>query len=393
MIEGRNWLLAAAPKGRWLGPGSRLATAWREPRRNFRFVGVLAAAVVLGWPSYAHAQVACQPVDLGLGDVVNGELSPGECFSDELGRPQGALADLYRLSLPEGGSVTITLESDRIDSYLVVLDESRTNVIGTDDDSGNGLNSRLSLPSLAPGTYILVATSFAPVETGAYSLSASGFVVAVSMTATARDPQGTLVPLDAVAFGDRVIVDVFLGSSESVDLVSVAVVNSNPSALLYDGEASAALPINPAAGQAGLSNGSQSSYILQAPRGGRLVPSQSPYFSTVPPQTPGTEQVNISYESPSVLSSATGTGVYLATLLFHVVADFDLATLELQFTSDNFIQSLNRVHCSATLDLNLANCLLSAPVTVIPEPGVAGMALAILVTLCVLATCRRKALG
>jgi hypothetical protein len=193
--------------------------------------------------------------------------------------------------------------------------------------------------------------------------AASASAFAVNMVAS--------TPTTGLTTSDNVIVDVFLDSDGPITIFSVAVVNSDPSALLYNGAASAALPTNPAAGGFGGSNGNQSSYILYETVGratNYLKPAQTPFFLTFPPETVGTEQVNINYNENALgTTNATGTGVYIATLLFHIVADFTTANLSLAFTTSNLIQA-----GTVVVDPNLIG--LSAPITltgVVPEPTTA----------------------
>jgi len=81
----------------------------------------------------------------------------------------------------------------------------------------------------------------------------------------------------------------------------------------------------------------------------------------------GTEQVNINYiENAFNTTALTGTGFYVATMVFHVVADFASETLALAFTSSNLIQTGTFVTDPATIGL-------SAPITLtgigaVPEP-------------------------
>ncbi|MDY7229769.1 Vps62-related protein [Hyalangium rubrum] len=65
-------------------------------------------------------------------------------------------------------TVTFTLTS-AADTYLYLLDASG-NVLGQDDDSGGGYNSRLSA-TLAPGTYKLVAATYAAGQSAEFTLS------------------------------------------------------------------------------------------------------------------------------------------------------------------------------------------------------------------------------
>ena len=192
--------------------------------------------------------------------------------------------------------------------------------------------------------------------------AASASAFAVNMVAS--------TPTTGLTTSDNVIVDVFLDSDGPITIFSVAVVNSDPSALLYDGAASAALPTNPAAGTFGGSNGNQSSYILYETVGratNYLKPAQNP-FETFPLAGEPGELVNINYNENALgTTNATGTGVYIATLLFHIVADFTTANLSLAFTTSNLIQA-----GTVVVDPNLIG--LSAPITltgVVPEPTTA----------------------
>jgi hypothetical protein len=177
---------------------------------------------------------------------------------------------------------------------------------------------------------------------------------------------------------DTVTVDVFLDSDGPITIFSVAVINSNPSALLYAGPASAVLPMFPdcfyplCGNSLGINRGAQPAYILIEPTigrsgGGRLKPSQTPFFQSFPPEFPGTEQININYREESFFGTTnlTGTGVYVATLVFHIVAEFSDDTLSLAFTSQNVIQAGTVITDPATIGL-------SAPITLtgtaVPEP-------------------------
>lgn len=193
---------------------------------------------------------------------------------------------------------------------------------------------------------------------------------AVSMTARGA--------VSSLTTSDTVTVDVFLDVDGGITFFSVAVVNSNPSALLYDGPASAALPLHPLNPGGADSSGAQPSYLLYTPRHFYLLPLQSPYFLTFPP-APGTEQVNITYfENGLSTTLATGTGIYVATLLFRVVAGFTSESLELAFTSSNLIQRGTFVVPPTTIGLS-APILLTGQV---PEPTTATLIGLGLVGLC-----------
>ena len=187
--------------------------------------------------------------------------------------------------------------------------------------------------------------------------SASAF--AVSMTA--RGDTNSLITSDTVT------VDVFLDADAGITIFSVAVISSNPAVLAYDQAASLALApgFNPCVGPiCGGDNGTQPSYLLYTGGMGAsyLIPLQTPAFLEFP--TLGTGHVNINYiERTLGTTTLTGTGIYVASLVFHVVGDIVSETLSLAFTSSNVLQSGVTIIDPATIGL-------SAPILV-PEPTTA----------------------
>lgn len=105
----------------------------------------------------------CPIIAYTLGSTVNGSLSTGDCVFED-----GTRVDLYRFTVTAPRQVVITLRSTAFDSYLVLFN-SAGNAIQQDDDSAGGNDARITT-SLAAGTYIIGANSFA-VSTGAYTLT------------------------------------------------------------------------------------------------------------------------------------------------------------------------------------------------------------------------------
>ena len=194
--------------------------------------------------------------------------------------------------------------------------------------------------------------------------SASAF--AVSMTARGA--------VSSLATSDTVTVDVFLDADGGITIFSVAVVSSNAGVLLYDLAATNALApgFNPCSfPTCGGETGAQPSYILytSGKKGAFLAPLQTPAFLNFPPETAGTEQVNINFTTPilTTQTTATGTGVYVASLVFHVVADFAAETISLAFTSSNLIQAGTVVTPASTIGIG-------GPISLtghVPEPTTA----------------------
>lgn len=162
-----------------------------------------------------------------------------------------------------------------------------------------------------------------------------------------------------------VIVDVFLDADNPITLLSVGVL-ADDALLDYDAAASAAAPASGGAGP-----GAQPSYILYT--GGKgatiLYPAQTPAFLNWPAPPPGQEQVNINYAEPAFGStSATGTGIWIATLVWHVNQAFDTTQIALSLTSGgNVLQDGITVIPPSTVGL-------SAPIVIsghVPEPTTA----------------------
>lgn len=100
-----------------------------------------------------------------LGTTTNGSLSTTDCVLQD-----GSYADVYQFSLGTSRAVQVDMASGAVDSYLILIDASGS-VIGQDDDSGGGSNARITTPTLSAGTYYVIANSFSPGETGAYTLT------------------------------------------------------------------------------------------------------------------------------------------------------------------------------------------------------------------------------
>jgi|LGOV01.1.fsa_nt_gb hypothetical protein len=118
----------------------------------------------------ASAYADCTLTDISENSTVNGELSSTDCILES----DNTYMDLYRVTLASGGVLTVRMESSAIDSYLVLLPDdvdSMSSDTITDDDSGGGRNSLISL-SRDAGAYIIVANSYA-VEMGPYTLTVS----------------------------------------------------------------------------------------------------------------------------------------------------------------------------------------------------------------------------
>jgi hypothetical protein len=188
-----------------------------------------------------------------------------------------------------------------------------------------------------------------------------------TVTMTARGPVSSL------ATSDTVTVDVFLDVGSGLTLFSVGVLSSSDAVLAYDPIASAATPPFMGAGP-----GAQPSYILYI--GGKpasiLYPVPTPAFANWPAPPPGQEQVNINFAEPLLNPNpVSGSGLWIATLVFEVTGPLMLETLSLSVTAGG-----NLVQTGSTV-LPPSATTLSAPIQLVPEPnstmlvavGVAGL--------------------
>ena len=154
----------------------------------------------------------CRVEKLGIAqNVVDGRLGDSDCrFMDvQPFSRDDAFVDYYTVEIPRRGVLTVDMSSPEVNSFVAVLDKQDT-LIAADNDSGGNKNARL-LVGLAPGTYKVLATSYAT-ETGNYKLNA-----------TFEDPR----PCTAMtaSLGDKVaaefvesdcrILDLFTGTDDS----------------------------------------------------------------------------------------------------------------------------------------------------------------------------------
>ncbi|MDP3377438.1 MAG: PPC domain-containing protein, partial [Brevundimonas sp.] len=164
------------------------------------------------------------------GQAVTGRLDVG---SDTL--RSGEYMSVYTLNGQAGDHVEITLRSDQFDPYLFVQGPGEFAVANDDDDTGeDGVNSRLILTLPASGEYQVVATSYAPGETGTYRLSVSnsdaGSVqTAVSPRASASFAEGVSLSgmlsasdeqLTSGEYADRYVISGRRGDRVALDLQS-----------------------------------------------------------------------------------------------------------------------------------------------------------------------------
>jgi hypothetical protein len=93
-------------------------------------------------------------------------IRPGDSLSSTLSRTDARSSDgkpfkVYRFESDPGKRYLVTLHSDDFDAYLRIgkTIAGITDYVDTDDDSGDGTDSQISLPSPDRSTYVIVVTS------------------------------------------------------------------------------------------------------------------------------------------------------------------------------------------------------------------------------------------
>jgi hypothetical protein len=111
-------------------------------------------------------------VSIDPNSTTAGVLQSGDCTMATLipGSGDSSFVDLHRVTLPSSGTLTVALDSASFDAFLFLVSEDLQTLISLDDDSGGPPNARIQMP-IGAGTYVVLANSFNPGETGPYTLT------------------------------------------------------------------------------------------------------------------------------------------------------------------------------------------------------------------------------
>ncbi|MGB7926264.1 MAG: proprotein convertase P-domain-containing protein [Pyrinomonadaceae bacterium] len=113
----------------------------------------------------------CPSTLISPGQTINGSLTTLDCIFTGTTK----YVDVYHFNGTAGQRIAVLMNSSAFDTYLYLVNSSNQ-TIAENDDGGGGTNSRIpafsgffTLP--ATGSYTILASSFYPDRTGAYSLS------------------------------------------------------------------------------------------------------------------------------------------------------------------------------------------------------------------------------
>lgn len=127
---------------------------------------------------FTTAVSVCQATVVTNGTSLPSQISSTDCFSsygDPNGRPTNSYyADLYRVTLTAGQTITVTMDSgDDLDTYLLLASPGfGFTVAGNDDDEEEvlGVGSRMVYTATVSGVYVIEASTFNGLDTGNYTL-------------------------------------------------------------------------------------------------------------------------------------------------------------------------------------------------------------------------------
>jgi hypothetical protein len=120
----------------------------------------------------------CQAAVVGSGTSLPASIAADDCFSSygsETGTPTTDFyADLYRVTLEEGQTITVTMDSgNELDTYLLVTVPGLGVVTAYNDDDDEGtleVGSRVVFEAPISGVYVIEASTFNSLDTGGYTL-------------------------------------------------------------------------------------------------------------------------------------------------------------------------------------------------------------------------------
>jgi hypothetical protein len=130
---------------------------------------------------WSPAVSVCQSAVVTSGTNLASSIAASDCFSSygsNSGTPSTSYyADLFRVTLTAGQTITVTMDSgDDLDTYLLLAAPGTGILVaGNDDDPTEalGVGSRMTYTATATGVYVIEASTFNGLDTGNYTLGVS----------------------------------------------------------------------------------------------------------------------------------------------------------------------------------------------------------------------------
>jgi uncharacterized protein (TIGR03437 family) len=143
---------------------------------------------------------AIQPISYGT------NLSAASISTTDLRTSAGDYLDVYWFAGVKGDTVRIKMASSNLDAFLL-LNTNSGETLFSDDNSGGGLDAQISQPLPETGVYVVIATPYAPNQTGDYSLTLNRTVPALA--------QAEAINSDAIATRQRTVGSVGLEATRN----------------------------------------------------------------------------------------------------------------------------------------------------------------------------------
>jgi hypothetical protein len=147
------------------GAGIPVVKAWAKRSPAVGQLSAVQSAKGLG--AAVKGGPTCVLDTLNCNSTVNGVLRTTDCALDD-----GTFADFWAFDGSAGDQVTIDLSSNNFDTFLFLLDPT-PEVVATDDDGGNGTNSRITFNLDVSGEWAIAANNLVALsgDPGNYSLA------------------------------------------------------------------------------------------------------------------------------------------------------------------------------------------------------------------------------
>jgi hypothetical protein len=129
----------------------------------------------------------CNVQTISCGQTVSGTLSSQDCALND-----GSYVDYYQFPGTNGQTVTATMRSNNVNSYLALLDPQDVDVQENDNGAG-GNDARINFQLDVNGNWAVAAGSFSPRETGPYTLTLTCSTVQGNAPAAPTNLQATAV--------------------------------------------------------------------------------------------------------------------------------------------------------------------------------------------------------
>lgn len=142
--------------------------------------------------------------------TINGPVVQGQLDDNSNVLPDGSFYNPYSFSGRAGQTITIDMTSQDVDSYLILMSADRSDFSIQDDDSGGGLDARITVQLPYTGRYMILANAYARGESGRYQLQVRDQTLTQSPTRPAPTRPGSrpiLRQSGSLGPGDRTLQD------------------------------------------------------------------------------------------------------------------------------------------------------------------------------------------